>query len=164
MSVDRLRSELRQVEAGRWHTATGEQSERWLPLLPVSATGMWLGLAVSGDWLLGRLGGRLAESTQRMSQAWLTILESEESIFRSELAVAAADMGISVDILQNLLPVDQIISLGMRSGSAHWADRAVRWLRCKSINAEQRSLLVGIMNAKWANQYTRQTARNLLGA
>lgn len=162
MSSSRLKSELARVEANRWHQSPYDDGVvAWLPLLSISATGLWLGLDAEGDWILGRLSGRVASSKASLPQSWLTILDSEEDAFRAKVDSAAAEHGLTPSDLQQMLPVDKVLVMAMRSGSGHWAKRAVSWLLERPLNDEHLALLSMLTTARWVDQWTRHAARRL---
>ncbi|MBO3749796.1 hypothetical protein J5X84_27255 [Streptosporangiaceae bacterium NEAU-GS5] len=167
MAHEDLVAELAQVNETSWRFSDcGDARVGWLPLVAVSASGLWLGVDREGGWILGRLQGSVVASArdEPMPQPWLTMLDMSESEFRERLDSAAHRHGLSSSDLQQMVPVDDILELGLRSRSTHWAERATRWLVDRPLRDDQIDLLREAATARWASQWTRQTAKKLLSA
>lgn len=170
MAEEALRAELARVADALWRdsaageTAAGETAVSWLPLIPISESGLWLGVDRQGEWILGRLGGRPASSAAGLPQSWLTILDMDEAEFWDRLDRAAAKYQLSAQLLHPMVPIDAILAMGLRSHSSHWAERAVRWLTGRPLTGEHTELLRALPASRWASQWTRQTARRLVSA
>lgn len=158
-----LVAELSQVEDSLWHASPcGEETVAWLPLMQISETGLWLGLDRQGGWISGRLGGRVTSSVGGFSQSWLTILEEDEYNFWELMSSASARYGLSLSELQRLVPIDDVLSMAIRSESSHWAERAVFWMLNRPLRGDHVHLLRELSTARWANQWTRHSARRLV--
>lgn len=165
MTEGSLMNGLAHVNSDTWRTSrSGDVSVSWLPLTRISETGLWLGVDKEGEWVLGRLEGHVVSSTGTLPQPWLTLLDTDEPTFRKRLDEAAGRYHLPSDILQARVPIDDVLSMAFRSHSAHWAERAVRWLIERTPCAEHLELLHELMTARWASQWTRQTARRLVSA
>lgn len=136
----------------------------WLPLVQVSVTGIWLGLDRQGMWTLGRLDGVVQSSAESLPSSWVTILDMEESLLRARLTSAAARFGLPAEVIQSLLPIDDVLKMAIRSRSNHWVERAVLWMSERGVSADQLRLLEELATAEWANQRIRHGARRLLKA
>jgi hypothetical protein len=133
---------------------------RWLPLVRISGTGLWLGLSPIGEWVVGRLNGDVVVGSS-VSQPWLTILDSDVAEFHEALFEAAQTKGLDPKPLYVNLPIDDVLVMAMRSGSGHWAKRAVVWMQNRAVSDEQRALAADLANARWADQWTRHKARRI---
>lgn len=164
LTEDSLVEQLSHVEAGEWHLVPlQEDAVSWLPLVPISESGLWLGLSKGGDWMLGRLHNEVIPSVAgSLPQPWLTILDTKEEEFRGQLAAASARYQLPVAALQDMVPVDDILALALRSGSRHWAECGVRWLTARSPREDHLEILRGLVHAPWASQWTRQSARRIV--
>jgi hypothetical protein len=162
-SLTDLKRQLTQVPETKWRLSAQRDGSavEWLPLLSISQSSLWLGLGMDGEWVLGRQHGSITPSPTRagLSQAWLTLLDSSETEFRIRLSSASARHRLSVSILQDRLPIDDIITMALRSQSRHWSERAVRWLETRPLAEEHLSLLQELASSRWATQGSRHTAR-----
>ncbi|MEV0982658.1 hypothetical protein [Streptomyces sp. NPDC049915] len=136
----------------------------WLPLVQISVTGIWLGLDRRAVWTLGRIEGAVESSAENIPSSWVTILDGDEKSFRVALNAAAERLGLSSKKLQKLIPVEEILTMAIRSRSSHWVERAVHWMSERHISGEHLQLLQELSTAKWANQRTRHMARRLVKA
>lgn len=134
----------------------------WLPLVQISTTGIWLGFDRKGVWTLGRLDGEVQSSAETLPSSWVTILDSDEKTVRAKLDDAAARFGLSPENVQNLVPVENVLTVAIRSRSSHWAERAVHWMSGRGVSQEHLKLLRELSSARWANQRTRHIARRLV--
>jgi hypothetical protein len=150
------------VEEG-WLKVVGPGDERrWLPLMAVSHTGIWLGLGAEGQWVVGRLNEDVSFASTGLVQSWLPILDWDEQDFMMALIEAAQAKDLDGPRLYDELPIDEILLLGIRSESRHWAKRSVAWLVHRPLTAEQRAMLSNLTTARWVDQWTRHAARRAL--
>jgi hypothetical protein len=162
MSRANLVRELLQVDDSLWRSSEVDGASLvWLPLLAISESGLWLGVDKSGQWVVGRPEGRVTPQSDVLTQSWLPILDMDEGQFRERLATAATIHGLAAPVIQDLVPVDDIVSLALRSGSKHWTERAVKWLVNRSPRIDHVNHLRDIAEARWASQWTRQAAHRL---
>lgn len=166
-----LRSEsliaaLSYVPRDEWDTAEVEDGHvYWLPLLQISASDLWLGLDEDGDWTLGRIGGRVTTSAaSNPPQPWMTMLDMSEEDFRDRLRSAADRFQLPNDVLQDAVPVDDVIVMAIQSRSKHWAERAIIWMHAHSLREKDVWLIRELVGARWATQRTRHGARRILKA
>ena len=165
MAQEVLRATLAQLDETMWRSSgCGEAAVDWLPLVSISESGLWLGIGRDGDWILGRLQGGVVSSRpdQPVPQSWLTLLDMSESSFHERLDWAARQYGLSPGDLREMMPTDDILALGLRSKSAHWAECATRWLVGRPLREDHIDLLRDAATSRWASQWTRQTARKLI--
>ncbi|MEV4872267.1 hypothetical protein [Streptomyces syringium] len=107
MTKNELIAELSAVPEACWIVSSYPNQAgavMWLPLMKISATGIWLGLDRNGVWTLGRLHGVAEPSAEGLPSSWATILDSDESSLRTGLASAAERFGLSPGGLQKLVP------------------------------------------------------------
>lgn len=163
MANGSLIAALAKVGSDDWLSSERE-SERveWLPLVQISHTGIWIGLDRSGEWVLGRLGEGLASSSGTPPQPWVTMLDANEAEFRESLSQAASRFGLPIAAIQDMVPIDDVLAMAIKSESSHWADRAVTWMLVRTVRDEDIDLLRELTNAKWASQRTRHAARHLV--
>jgi hypothetical protein len=158
-----LVEQLKAVDHEYWLLSESEAGEvRWLPLLQISSSGLWLGLDAGGEWVLGRLGSRVIASPSGNSSPWVTILDMTEEEFRERLTTAANRFNLPASSLQERIPVNNILVMAIKSGSRHWAERAAVWLRERPIQGIDIDLIRELSEARWASQSTRQIAHQLL--
>jgi hypothetical protein len=134
----------------------------WLPLMKISETGIWLGLDRKGVWTLGRLDGAVESSAPDLPSSWVTLLDSDASSFRAGLASAAERFKLSPGKLEDIIPLDDVLTMAIKSRSSHWAERAVVWMSDQESSGDHLDLLRELSTANWANQRTRHVARRLL--
>jgi hypothetical protein len=160
---DLLLAKIAVVPEIHWTISQAEDGEvRWLPLVSISKSGLWLGINQVGAWVLGRIGGSAAVASPWLPQAWLTILDSEESVIKAELAAAAYRYDLPGELIAERLPIDEVLTMALAEPSEHWAGRAVAWLTSRDIHRDHVALLGRLATARWASQRTRQTASRLL--
>ncbi|MFE9880710.1 hypothetical protein [Streptomyces sp. NPDC005784] len=167
MAREALQAELAEVGEGFWRTSRCDgRSIDWLPLVSISESGLWLGVDRQAEWILGRLQGKVVSSAHGLSlpQPWLTLLDMSESDFQDKLGSAATEYGLTAEDLCALLPIDDVLSMGLRSQSGHWAECATRWLVGRVLREDHVELLREVSNSRWANQWTRQSASRLVSA
>lgn len=165
MAEGDLVEQLARVRADLWRSSElGEIFVLWLPLVPISESGLWLGVDREGNWILGRLRGGVVSSIDTLPQPWLTILDMDEAAFRELLDRASLQHGLPLEVIQDMAPVNDILSMALRSGSKHWAERATRWLVARTPREDHLELLSELVTARWASQWTRQAARQLVSA
>ncbi|MET9645561.1 hypothetical protein [Streptomyces syringium] len=165
MTENELIAELSAVPEACWIVSSYPNQAgavMWLPLMKISATGIWLGLDRNGVWTLGRLDGVAESSAEGLPSSWVTILDSDESSLRAGLASAAERFGLSPGGLEKLVPVDDVLTMAIRSRSSHWAERAVCWMSEKDLPGDHLVLLRELATASWVNQRTRHAARRLV--
>jgi len=92
----------------------------------------------------------------------LTLLDMDELDFWERLDRAAAEYQLSSESLHAMAPIDDVLAMGLRSRSSHWAERSTRWLADRPLNEEHVTLLRELSTSRWASQWTRQTARRLV--
>jgi hypothetical protein len=155
-----MREALQAVPESLWEGTDDSSTTRWLPLILVSQTGLWIGLDHSG-WVVGRRGGRTAGAGDDVAPAWLPVLDLEPSVLDAEIADAAERHNLPLEALADTLPIDGTITLALGSESQHWIERAVAWLSTRTPSAEQTALLAKIAELKWLSQRTRQQAHRL---
>jgi hypothetical protein len=161
--IDALLAKIAAVPEAHWTVSQTEDGQvRWLPLVSISKSGIWLGINRAGAWVLGRIEGKAAVSSLWLPQAWLTILESEESVIQSELAAAASRYDLPSEALAERLPINEVLTMALAEPSEHWAGRAVAWLDSREIHGDHVALLRRLATARWASQRTRQSASRLL--
>lgn len=158
-----------QTALSRIDDATWRQSEtsfgllRWLPLWLATDTGIWLGLDDKKRWVVGRMSGGISvQDAPPLSPGWLAILDHDESMAKAELSYGADKYGLPVDELLKSLPIDDIIALALRSHSAHWTERALRWLETRKLREDIRELLPAVAASKVAGQRARHIAQRLM--
>lgn len=158
-----LRTALSRISYAAWHQSmTSSGQIRWLPLWLVSDTGVWIGLDEEGRWVVGRMSGGLSvQGALPLSSGWLVILEHDESMANAELSYSAGKYGLPTSELLESLPVDDIIALALRSGNAHWTERALGWLETRKLRDDIREMLPAVIASKAAGQRARQIARRL---
>ncbi|WP_328511019.1 hypothetical protein OG981_43520 [Streptomyces mirabilis] len=132
--------------------------------MQISKTGIWLGLDRKGVWTLGRLEGAVESSAERLPSSWVAILDADEKSLRAGLAYAAEQFKLSPENLQNLVPIEDVLAMAIRSRSNHWVERAVHWMTERDISREHLELLQELTTAKWVNQRTRHIAMRLVKA
>ncbi|MFD8236228.1 hypothetical protein ACFV20_30670 [Streptomyces sp. NPDC059696] len=162
-----LAAELSAVPESSWITSQYPDQAGtivWLPLVRISATGIWLGLDRRGVWTLGRLEGAVESSEKNLPSSWVTMLDSDEKSIRAELNITAERFGVSPSILQDLLPIEGVLSMALRSRSDHWIERALSWLSNRDLSREHLELLREVSMTAWVNQRTRHAARRLARA
>lgn len=159
-----LRTALSRTCDTAWHQSTTSSGLiRWLPLWLVTDTGVWLGVEDKGRWVVGRMsGGFSVQDAPPLSPGWLVILEHDESTANAELSFAARKYGLPIGELLESLPVDDVISLALRSGNAHWIERALSWLQGRELRDDIRDLLPVVAVSRVAGQRARQIARRLI--
>lgn len=167
MTEQELITELAAVPENCWiSSAYSNQAGpvTWLPLVRISDTGIWLGLDRNGAWTLGRLDGVVeSSSSENLPASWVTILDSDETSLRAGLHSAAERFGLSPYKLVDLIPVDEVLTMAIKSRSS-WAERAVSWMSRRSIPRDHLQLLREVSTAEWANQRTRHMARRIVKA
>ncbi|MFG3505587.1 hypothetical protein ACGF5F_08710 [Streptomyces sp. NPDC047821] len=130
--------------------------------MQISTTGIWLGFDRKGVWTLGRLEGSVESSAETMPSSWVTILDTDEKSLRAGLGAAAERFRLSPENVQNLVPIDDVLTMAIRSRSGHWVERAVHWMSNRAISREHLEILQELSTAKWANQRVRHIARRLV--
>ena len=115
MTFDNLIVALSHVARDEWVTSElEEEASHWLPLLQISASNLWLGLDDDGAWALGRIGGRVISSVSaNLPQPWMTMLDMSEEELRERLRVAAERFQLPNDVLQNAIPVDDVLVMAI---------------------------------------------------
>lgn len=167
VTVSDLAAELSAVPARCWILSSypGQVGVViWLPLVRISDTGIWLGLDRQGVWTLGRLDGVVESSAESMPSSWVVILDADELSLRADLSSAAEKFGLSPEGLQSLIPIDDVLTMAVRSRSIYWVERAVQWMTERGVTEEHLALLRELAAAKWVGQQTRHTARRLVKA
>jgi hypothetical protein len=167
VTVSDLMVELSAVPEGCWIVSSYPDQAgavAWLPLMQISTTGIWLGFDRKGVWTLGRLQGAVESSAGSLPSSWVTILDSDERSLRAGLDAAAERFGLSPENVQNLVPIEDVLTVAIRSRSGYWAERAVHWMLDRGISQEHFELLRELSTAQWANQRTRHIARRLVKA
>jgi hypothetical protein len=163
LTAAELVERLKVVDGEYWLTSESDSGQiLWLPLLQISSSGLWLGLDDDGEWILGRLNGRVVSSPNGDSSPWVTILDMTEEDFRERLTIAANRFNLPPTVLQEKIPVDNILVMAIKSGSRHWAECAAVWLRKRSTWDVDVDLIRELSEARWASQRTRQIANQLL--
>jgi hypothetical protein len=159
-----LRAVLAGISDTAWHQSmTSSGQIRWLPLWLVSDTGVWIGLDEEGRWVVGRMSGGLSvHNAPPLSPGWLVILDHDEEMANAELSYSASKYGLPIVELLESLPVDDVIVLALRSGNAHWTERALRWLETRKLRDDIREMLPAVVASKAAGQRARQIARRLI--
>jgi hypothetical protein len=158
--VTELEAALAGVTQGWSHGLTESGGVRWLPLVRTSGTGLWLGLSPVGEWVVGRLDGDVVVGSS-VTQPWLTILDADVSEFGAALSAAARLNGLDLQPLQASLPIHDVLVMAIRSGSGHWAKRAVVWMQGRVLSDEERALAAELATARWVDQWTRHNARRI---
>jgi len=167
MNLEELRVTLARVDKSSWcSSGHAGASVRWLPLVNISESGLWLGLEQEGEWILGRKHGSIVPSKigRPLPQPWLTLLDISETDFERRLDDAARQFRLPSAFLQARVPVDDVIALGLGSHSSHWAECATRWLVGRRLREDHIVLLRETLSSRWATQWTRQTASRLVAA
>jgi hypothetical protein len=90
------------------------------------------------------------------------MLDMDEQEFRERMSLAADRFRLPAAVLQDMVPVDDVLVMAIKSGSNHWADRAVMWMRERPVREGDIDLLRELAEAKWASQRTRHGARHLV--
>ena len=155
---------LRAVPRPLWDDQHPGAPSRWLPLVLVSQSGLWLGLDEVGKWVIGRRGGRTEVARDAISPSWLPLLDLDPSELAAEIAEAADNHKLPAVVLQEELSLDATITLALTSRNRHWIERAVTWLSTRKPRPEQLPLLARVADAKWVNQRTRHRASKLVNA
>jgi hypothetical protein len=135
---------------------------RWLPLVRLSTSEIWLGLDPAAQWVLGRPHGRAATSAAQPTQSWLLMHDVSESDFMVMLTAAADAYGFPREPLIAKLPIDDVLAMGLSSRSTHWTERALEWLQIRAIPEGSIELIRRLSGAKWMTQRARQLARRVL--
>lgn len=159
-----LRTALSRVDGAAWHQSeTSDGLLRWLPLWLVTDTGLWIGLDSKSRWVIGRMSGSIVvQKAPPLSPGWLAILEHDESTAIAELSYGADKYELPTGELLESLPVDDVIALALCSRSAHWTERALRWLEKRPLRGDIRGMLPEIVASKAAGQRARQIAKRLI--
>lgn len=159
-----LRTALSEVNDAAWHqSATSSGPLRWLPLWLVTETGIWIGLDDKKRWVVGRMSGGISvQGAPPLSPGWLAILDHDESMARAELSYGADKYGLPTGELLESLPIDDVIALALRSHSAHWTERALRWPETRKLRDDIREMLPVVAASKAAGQRARQIAKHLI--
>lgn len=155
---------LRAVPRPLWDDQHPGAPSRWLPLILVSQSGLWLGLDEVGKWVVGRRGRRAEAAIDEISPSWLPMLDLDPSVLAAEITEAADRYKLPALVLQEELPLDATITLALTSRNRHWIERAVTWLSTRKPRPEQLPLLARVADAKWVNQHTRHRASKLASA
>lgn len=134
----------------------------WLVLVAVDDHGLQLGLDVGGQWVLGAPGAAAVRSGEKLPSGWLCILDMSENGFYSALRMSCERYGIPGGVVSAQVPIDEILTLALRSGSGHWTQRATGWLLSRTPSSEQLVLLQEIVNKRWLPQSVRQTAAKII--
>ena len=157
-----MREALQAVPTSLWE-GLDPNTTRWLPVILVSQSGLWLGLDQNGDWVVGRRGGRTLAG-KPVTPAWLPVLDSDPSVLAEEIVDVAERHDLPRDELMQTLPIDETITLALNGESRHWVERAVAWLSTRDPNRDQVALLARVAEARWVDQRTRHDALRLTTA
>jgi hypothetical protein len=159
-----LQTALSRIDDETWHQSdTSSGRLRWLPLWLATDTGIWIGLDDEGRWVVGRMsGGMSVQEAPPLSPGWLAILDHDESMATAELSYGADKYGLPTSELLESLPIDDVIALALRSHSAHWTERALRWLETRKLREDIRELLPAVAASKAAGQRARHIAQRLM--
>jgi hypothetical protein len=159
-----LQSALSRLDDTRWHLTVGPRGAvKWLPLWLFSDTGLWLGLDDQARWVVGRMSGNMAvQDGQLLSPGWLPVLDHDELTAREELSFSADKYGLPAEQILASLPIDDVIALGLDSHSAHWSERALRWLERRELRDDIREMLPAVAESRAAGQRARQIAKRLM--
>jgi hypothetical protein len=154
---DRLVAALGSVEPNSWVQAVVHESPtRWLPLVEVTTTRLWLGLDAAGRWTIGRKGGAVTLDNSLGSPSWLPLLEQRREELDRKVAEIAEEMSLPVAFSD--FPVRQLIVSGLMSGRNVWVGSALDWLEFEQGISEYRDALAVAANSRGAGQKNRQRA------
>jgi hypothetical protein len=163
MAIPEVIEEISLVDEGQFlESVVSDASVRWLPLMSISSTGLWLGLSVEGMWVLGRKTGHVVISGQPLPQTWLVILDFDYQEFLANLEVVAVDRGLSATTIQESVPIDDVLAMAMTSSSDHWVGRAVIWMENRTVHDYQEILLRELSAKRSLNQQTRHRVNRIL--
>jgi hypothetical protein len=145
-----------------WDESAEPASTRWLPLILISQTGLWIGLDGAANWIVGRKGGRIESVATGVTPSWLPLLDLDPVVLAAEIEDVGTRHHLPKEVLTDTLPVDEAISIALGSKSQHWTERAVAWLMTRPPRPDHLDLLRALINASWVNQRTRQRAKKLV--
>jgi hypothetical protein len=160
-----LRDSLRAVPADDWRFFDASQrNERWLPLVLISDSGLWIGLDEEATWVVGRRTATAERLTNEPTPAWMPLLDQDEDVLVEELKYSADRYKLPSGQLIESLPVDRVIAIAiaLSTSSPHWVERALCWLRHRPVPEQLSPLLDRVATSSWASQASRQQARRLL--
>jgi hypothetical protein len=157
-----IRDSLRAVPADDWQLFDlSRPNERWLPLVRISDSGLWIGLDEEATWVVGRRASA-ERLTSEPTPAWMPLLDQDEDVRLEELTFSTERYKLPSNLVIESLPVDRVIAIALGTSSQHWVERAIRWLRHRPVPEQLLPLLDRVVTSSWASQVSRQQARQLL--
>ncbi|MEU6428351.1 hypothetical protein ABZ860_20850 [Microbispora sp. NPDC046973] len=159
--MDALQEALSRLNPDLWRYAEEPLPIRWIPLFQVTTTGLWLGLDISGVWVIGRINGAVATAASDvLSQVWVTILELEVDVLDSKLRDAVLRYELPTPL--PALPIPEILQLALATRRRHWVDRALAWLDRYPASVETTNLLKEVSRSHRIGQANRHKAEKII--
>lgn len=122
----------------------------------ISKSGLWLGAAPSGTWVVGRVGGAAHEAhgDPRGLMTWLERPWSVARAEREEVQGRRPDLGP--------VPLAAAVRLALEWETDYWPSLALGWLSDGYPIDGLEEYLVRLQDAHWLPQRSRHLARRLL--
>lgn len=133
----------------------------WLPLVEVTQTHLWLGLAAEGSWAIGRKSGVVIVGIEEpIHPAWITVLEKPPDELAAQFAAKIEVLDIPASLED--FPMKEIVIEGLKSGNRRWIGSALMRINHDGLDEQYRDALRVASKSPAAGQQNRQAARRLL--